>query len=278
MNSSLLASVLIFWSFAVFGVASFVVFPLRDLSPNNPSGITRITRSTATYRLAPPPSSRTAAPSRTKLNLLLDVPDQFFTFTFPVLGILLSISKNYARVALEEAAWEQRLAEAREARLARDPTLTEIDLRRQEAANEWSAYGVPRQQEEAAARQQQQQREEAGFSSRQRRRVRVLNRDDDSNEDYYEQESASSSRSSDPGDYRMTDEEIEAFEREYGIEYDEYYDEPYAADELPEGDYDVDRLYGDRVYRETGEIFYRDASTGLFWRQGSRPRNLSFFG
>ena len=69
------------------------------------------------------------------LNLLVDVPDQFFTFTFPVLGILLSFAKNYARVRMEEAAWEQRLEEGREEMLRKDPTLTEIDLRRQEAAN-----------------------------------------------------------------------------------------------------------------------------------------------
>jgi len=285
MNSNLLfASLLIFSSFAVLGVASFVgvaVVPPRaavssigrlnpPLSPSpRPSTSSRTTTTTTTI-----------APSRrpTQLNVLLDVPDQFFTFTFPVLGILLSISKNYSRVALEEAAWEQRLAEGREARLAQDPTLTELDLRRQEAANEWSAYGVPRQQEEAARRRRQEE-EEAGFSSRrQRRRVRVLDRDDDDEDDDNVNYDDDNRKSSDPRDYRMTDEEIESFEREYGIEYDAYYDEPYALDELPEGDYDVDRLYGDRIYRETGEIFYRDASTGLFWRQGSKPRNLSFFG
>ena len=215
-------------------------------------------------------SAGAGRPSTTSLNLLLDVPDQFFTFTFPMLGILLGISKNYARAALEEAAWEQRLAEARAERLAQDPTLTELDLRRQEAANEWSAYGVPRLQELAAA-QGQQQSDVSSFGRRQRR-VSVINRDSDESDD-----DAIPSAEYDPRDYRMTSDEIAAFEREYGIEYDAYYDEPYAADELPEGEYDLDRLYGDRIYKETGEIFYRDASTGLFWRQGSKPRNIKFF-
>jgi len=175
-----------------------------------------------------------------------------------MLGILLSISKNYARVRMEEAAWEQRLEEGRAALMERDPTLTELELRRQEAAHEWSAYGVPRMQEEEAKKRE---REQAGG-----RRVRVLDRDDDESETV----------SSDPREYRMTDEEIEAFELEYGVAYDPYYDEPYEEAELPEGKYEVDRLYGDRIY-DNGEIFYRDSKSGLFYRQGSKPRNLSFF-
>jgi hypothetical protein len=208
------------------------------------------------------------ATSFTIVVLLLDVPDQFFTFTFPMLGILLGISKNYARAALEEAAWEQRLAEARAERLAQDPTLTELDLRRQEAAHEWSAYGIPRLQEQAAAAAQQR---DGVLLGRRQRRVSVLDRDSNKEDD------VDAVSSTDPLDYRMTEDEIAAFEREYGIEYDAYYDEPYAADELPEGDYDLDRLYGDRIYKKTGEIFYRDAATGLFWRQGSKPRNIKFF-
>ena len=197
------------------------------------------------------PSQRTSSSS---LNLLLDVPDGFFTVTFPTLGILLSISKNFARVRMEERAWEQRLEEARRERLRQDPTLTEIDLRRKEAAMEWSAYGKPREEEERMAKE---------YSSR--RRVQVLDRDEDEDEEV------------DVREYRMTEDEIDAFELEYGVEYDPYYDDPYAEEELPEGAFSLDRMYGDRIY-EDGEVFYKDNKTGLFYRQGCKPRNLSFWG
>jgi hypothetical protein len=195
--------------------------------------------------------------SSTSLRLLLDVPDAFFTVTFPTLGILLSISKNFARVRMEERAWEQRLEEARFERLQQDPTLTEIDLRRKEAAMEWSAYGKPRMEEERLEREQEEPR------GGRRSRVKVLDLEDEEEVD--------------ARNYRMTEGEIEAFELEYGVEYDPYYDDPYAEDELPEGKYSVDRLYGDRVF-DDGEIFYKDANTGLFYRQGCKPRNLSFWG
>jgi hypothetical protein len=75
----------------------------------------------------------------------------------------------------------------------------------------------------------------------------------------------------------MSDEEIAAFELEYGIDYDPYYDDPYPEDELPEGKFTVDKIYGDRVY-DNGEVFYKDKATGLYYRQGAKPRSLSFFG
>lgn len=209
-----------------------------------------------------PPSPPLPLPrtSSTSLQLLLDVPDAFFTVTFPMLGILLSISKNFARVRMEERAWEQRLEEARLERLRQDPTLTEIDLRRKEAAMEWSAYGKPRQEEE-----ERMTREVSPGRRSTTTRVQVLDREDD-------EEQVLDARA-----YRMTEEEIDAFELEYGVEYDPYYDDPYGEEELPEGKFSVDRMYGDRVY-EDGEIFYKDAKTGLFYRQGSKPRNLSFWG
>lgn len=221
----------------------------------------------------------TSTTTTTSLNLLLQVPDAFFSVTFPVLGILLSISKNFARVRMEERAWEQRLEEGREELLRRDPSLTELDLRRREAAQEWSAYGVPRMQEEEAAvaaqrRRQQQEEEQEQYGSSRRRsssRVGVLDRDD-------EEEEYAASRNQKKQDHRMTDEEIEAFELEYGVAYDPYYDDPYTIDELPSDEKcEIDKLYGDRIY-PNGEIFYKDAKTGLFYRQGSKPRNLSFFG
>lgn len=187
----------------------------------------------------------------TQLNLLLDVPDGFFAVTFPMLGLLLSLSKTFVRARMEEIAWEQRLEEARKLQLRQDSTLTESELRRQEAALEWSAYGKPRQEREELQRSK-------------KRRVQVMEReryDDDSE----------SRRSN-----RMSEEDIEALEEEFGIAYDPYYDDPYTEDELPEGKYTVDKRYGDRVYQD-GEIFYKDKSTGLFYRQGAKPRNLSFF-
>ncbi len=175
-----------------------------------------------------------------------------------MLGILLSVSKNFARLRLEESAWEQRLEEAREKRLREDPTLTELELRQKEASMEWSAYGKPRKQEAELEKQMKEQ--ELGRS-----RVKVMERDD-----RYDDEDSDRA-------YFMTDDEIDQFEMEYGIEYDPYYDDPYAEDELPDDvKFRVDKKYGDRIY-ENGEIFYKDQSSGLFYRQGAKPRNLSFW-
>ena len=164
---------------------------------------------------------------------------------------------------MEENAWEQRLEQGRAERLARDPTLTELDLRRQEAALEWSAYGKPRMQQEQ--KQQQMQQQESKYSTSRGQRVKVMDRVEDVNTDSTER------------DYRMTDQEILAFELEYGVDYDPYYDDPYSEEELPEGKYTVDRRYGDRIY-DNGEIFYKDAQSRLFYRQGAKPRGSSFWG
>lgn len=157
---------------------------------------------------------------------------------------------------MEERAWEQRLEEARMVRLRQDPTLTEIDLRRKEAAMEWSAYGKPRLLEEEAA-------ERSGSRSR----VKVMNRVNEEEEKRKRHPTRANG---------MTKDEIEAFEVEYGVEYDPYYDDPYNEEDLPEGKFALDKMYGDRVY-ENGEIFYKDTATGLFYRQGCKPRNLSFW-
>ena len=195
-----------------------------------------------------PPSRRD-----TSLSLLVDVPDYFFTFTFPILGIILSVSKNFGRLRMEERAWEQRVEEARTKRLKEDPTLTEIELRRKEAALEWSAYGKPRMDEERAEREMRESRP----------RVRVMDREEE--EDLEDRE------------YRMSDEEINMFEVEYGVEYDPYYDDPYSEDELPADiKFNVDKKHGDRIY-DNGEIFFKDKESGLYYRQGAKPRNLSFW-
>ena len=217
--------------------------------------------------------SRSVSPSA--LFLLLDVPDDFFTITFPMLGILLSISKNFARIRMEERAWEQRLEDGREEYLSRHPLVTEYDLRKKEAAQEWSAYGVPRQQEKAAA-QRYQNDGQIEQDDRRRSRVSVLDRDSDNTRDGTIDDTKQTQRVR-KEDYCMTDEEIEMFEYEYGVVYDPYYDDPYYIEELPEGKYEIDKIYGDRIY-PNGEIFYKDGKTGLYYRQGSKPRNLSFFG
>lgn len=215
-------------------------------------------------------SSTVSTATSSSLFLLLDVPDDFFTITFPMLGILLSVSKNFARIRMEERAWEQRLEEGRTEYLQRHPSLTELDLRRKEAAQEWSAYGVPRRQQEAQ-REAAARRDEDGEWKRDTRRTRVsvLDRDDEAD--------VADSRRTRKEDYCMTEEEIELFEQEFGVVYDPYYDDPYTVDELPEGKCEIDKLYGDRIY-PNGEIFYKDGKSGLFYRQGSKPRSLSFFG
>lgn len=190
-------------------------------------------------------------------GVLLDVPEGFFTITMVGSGLFLSIAKNFGRMRMEERAWEQRLEEGRRRRMAEDPTLTELDLRRREAELEWSAYGKPAPEVE----QEREMRKGRG-----RQRVKVMERDGE--EEY------------DDDDYRsgrMSDKEIDLFEAEFGIDYDPYYDDPYSEDELPEGNFKADKKYGDRFY-EDGEIFYKDAETGLYYRQGARPRNSSFFG
>ena len=191
------------------------------------------------------------------LFMLLDLPDSFFTLTLPMLGIILSISKNFSRLRMEERAWEQRVEESRLKRLREDPTLTEIELRRKEAALEWSAYGKPRMDEEKAERERHEKKRD--------RRVRVMDRDDESKGDVKYRSN------------HMTDEEIASFEAEYGVDYDPYYDDPYTEEELPDDiPFQVDRKYGDRIYKN-GEIFYKDKATGLFFRQGAKPRSLSFW-
>lgn len=177
----------------------------------------------------------------TSLNALLEVPPFFFTFTFASLGILVSVSREFSRFRLEESAWEQRLEEARLNRLRDDPSLSlnELELRKKEAELEWSAYGKPRKED----------------------RERTLREKEDRS----------------LGDKNnMKDDEINQFEMEYGVEYDPYYDDPYAEDELPKGNFKTDNKYGDRVY-DNGEIFYKDKASGLFYRQGAKPRNLSFW-
>jgi len=245
-------------------IASFVISSV-PLHPSLSQRLPKNKSPTTITRISQPSSS-----SSTSLNLLLDVPDGFFTITFPMLGILLSISKTFARIRMEENAWEQRLAEGRRAKLAQDPTLTDLDLRRMEAATEWSAYGPKVSQ----LQQEQQDEDWERTSSRRgarRKRTKVIDRED--YDDYPDDNDLKS-------EYRMSDEEIRLFEIQYGVDYDPYYDDPYSLDDLDDAmedmKYSTDKIYGDRIY-DNGEVFYKDQQSGLYYRQGAKPRNLKLW-
>ena len=190
-------------------------------------------------------------------GIIMDVDDNFFTATFFSIGLLYSLGKAYNRYLLEEVAFEQRKMEARERRLEDDPTLSELDLRRDESESWTSIYGKRsrRREENSSVREV-----EGGRESKYGSRVAVLDDEFDDDDDFD----------------GMTDEEIADFEARYGVEYDPYYDEPYDESELPEGKYKEDRSYGDRRYAN-GEVFYKDESTGMFYRQGSKPRQKKFW-
>ncbi|KAL7436729.1 hypothetical protein ACHAXM_008682 [Skeletonema potamos] len=196
--------------------------------------------------------------SSTAINngIIIDVDDNFFTVAFFSIGLFYSLGKAYNRYLLEEVAFEQRRLEARERRLAEDPTLSELDVRREETSSWPSVYGRKyRGEGETTA-------SEGGRDNKWRKsRVSVIDREDGDGDD---------------DDYGMTDEQISEFESKYGVEYDPYYDEPYEESELPVGKYKEDKSYGDRRY-ENGEVFYKDDATGFFYRQGSRPRQKKFW-
>jgi len=185
----------------------------------------------------------------------MDVDDNFFTATFFSIGLFYSLGKAYNRYLLEEVAFEQRKLEAREKRMEDDPTLSELDLRREESEGWTSIYGKRNRRGGGSASGKEGEREEKWRGSR----VAVLDREED-----------------DDDVNGMSDEEIADFESKYGVEYDPYYDEPYEESELPEGKFKEDKSYGDRRYAN-GEVFYKDESTGLFYRQGSRPRQKKFW-
>ena len=233
-------------------------------------------------------------PSQTSLNAIIDVPYGFFTIAGISLGIMNAIMRPYNRQIIEERAWQRRLEEAREERMAADPTLTELDLIREEAESIPAPYGPD------AMERREMEREQRELRGR-RRRVMVTD-DEDDDEDYYDDDYDADE---DDGDYEysrrrrggrrrgrkstyqpppedkykpMTDDDIEDFEAEYGVEYDPYYDEPYEEDELPT---DVkcytDGMFMDKRY-ENGEVFYYDEDLEMYWRQGCKPRIKKMFG
>ena len=209
-------------------------------------------------------SSSTTKTSTTLYNgVIIDVDDNFFTIAFFSIGLFYSLGKAYNRYLLEEVAFEQRKLEARERRLEEDPTLDELDLRRMESAQWLSVYGRKFRGRGETVESSDGFDSDGEMSRNRKSRVATLDRED---EDYDDEDE----------EYSMTDDEIKAFEKQYGVEYDPYYDEPYEESELPVGKYKEDKSYGDRRY-ENGEVFYKDEGSGLFYRQGSRPRQKKFW-
>jgi hypothetical protein len=180
----------------------------------------------------------------------LDVPDDFFTMLLPTLSLFLAVSKAVARSRLEERAWEQRLEEAREEKMNNDASLSEIDVRRTEAAKEWSAYGRTTTTTTSTTQNKT-------FNNRRvmMTREQTLQQEEDSRK------------------FQMSQEEIQQLKQDFGVDYDPYYDDPYTQEELPDNvPYKVDKVYGDVIYRN-GEVFYKHADSGLYYRQGSQPRS-----
>jgi len=203
----------------------------------------------------------TVSPTQLNFGVIVAVPDDFFTITGISLGFAYTILRSWNRVTVENVAWENRLEDARLTKLDDeddlDPNaLTELDLRRMDAAASKSAYGP----------------DAMDGRERKRRASRVQTLEDE--EDFEEEEEDERSDRA----YSMTDEEINEFEETYGVEYDAYYDEPYTVDELPDDmSFVEDKVYGDRRY-ENGEIFYRgEGDNNIYWRQGGRPRLKQFW-
>ena len=146
-------------------------------------------------------------------GIIIDVPDDFFTATFFSIGLFYSLGKAYNRYLLEEVAFEQRKFEARERKLQEDPTLSELDVRREESMNWPSVYARKFRGEGETFVNERNSKD--GSRRKRGRGVAVLDREGDELLDEDEFNS------------QMTDEEINTFESTYGVEYDPYYDEPY---------------------------------------------------
>lgn len=213
-------------------------------------------------------------------GIILDVDDNFFTYTFFSIGLFYSLGKAYNRYLLEEIAFEQRKYESRERILDEDPTMDELTLRRMESAKWLSVYGRKFRGRGGGSgdtmTSSSSSSRDGGEGEVDRRRRRSNNRrgvatvendDDYTGEDYDDD---------DAGAPMMSSSEISAFESQYNIPYDPYYDEPYLESQLPTGKYKVDKSYGDRRY-ENGEIFYKEEGTGYYYRMGSRPRQKKFW-
>ena len=137
----------------------------------------------------------------------------FFNHT-TMCSLFYSLGKAYNRYLLEEVAFEQRKFEARERKLEEDPTLSELDVRREESIS-WPSVYARKFRGEGETYANERNSKSDGSRRRRGRGVAVLDREDDELLDEDEFNS------------QMTDEEINTFESTYGVEYDPYYDEPY---------------------------------------------------
>jgi len=174
------------------------------------------------------------------------------------IGLIYAVTRSMNRNFLENAAWENRLRSDRFEKLDNDSTgtYTELDLIREDAT-------LAAQRSTSSDTSTEADSIQFGRRGAQKVRDRGENNEQDT----------------DGGNpkYFMSDMEVATFERDYGVEYDPYYDEPYTEEELPDEPRYVDGRYKDVRY-ENGEIFYADEKNpGLFWRQGGRPRVKQFW-
>jgi len=161
------------------------------------------------------------------------------------IGLFYVVTRDINRARLEERAFDLRIKENREQRLAADPTLTEKELIREELANSFSYDEKEREKKSKGLKTLVMEREEDDIDGGGRL-------------------------------YMLSEKEIRELET-LGVQYDPYYDDPYAKDELPEDiPYQDVKRTGDRMY-ENGETFFLDPETELYFRQGSRPRMKPFW-
>ena len=262
MKSFIILSILVIQK-SLLAVDAFApLFPISTKSrqATSPSTFKKYSQESSIQNTNPYTVTRRSS-SELYWGILVPVPDDFFTITGISLGFAYTILRSWNRVTVENVAWENRLDDARMAKLDDEDEMnpsayTELELRKIDAEASKSAYGP-----------------DSTMSGRERksqgRRVQTLD------DEYYDED-----EDEDQSDrvYNMTDEQINEFEETYGVQYDPYYDEPYTVDELPDDiSFVEDKVYGDRRY-EDGEIFYRDESNNnLYWRQGGRPRLKQFW-
>lgn len=167
------------------------------------------------------------------------VRDHYFLINGIVAGIVLTLGTGVNRNVQANQAWEERVKEAQASRIAKggkeESMVNELDLRAELASMSPSMYGP-----EAKARRKR--RGNSGESESE------IERDE----------------------YEMSDEDIEEFQKQYGVQYDPYYDEVYYEDELPQDvEFSTDPYFGDRIY-DNGETFFKDGDK--FYRKGAKPR------
>ena len=235
------------WTFQ--STSAFVVQPSQAATTIHPSG-PFVPRGDKQQSLLPWPTQSSSS-SSSRLFLMEPPGDDFYVYVFPVATILAQIGRRMQRARLEEQSWELRLAEAREQILRENPTLTKAEVRRDQASLDPSVYSP------ASSMQ---------LTSVERLPVLTSTKEPALTQEYG------------PGrTYTCNQDEIDAIEA-FGVEYDPFYDDPYTAGELPsKRGYDRvrhDRTFGDMIYIKDGvtEVFYKDKDSGLYYRQGARPR------